>query len=27
VYALFGQFYLGLRLPIEKLGGWLNGSL
>jgi len=27
VYALFGQFYLALRLPIEKLGGWLNGSL
>jgi hydrogen peroxide-dependent heme synthase len=26
VYALFGQFYLGLRLPIEKLGGWLKGE-
>jgi len=27
VYALFGQFYLGIRLPIEKLRNWLNGSL
>lgn len=27
VYALFGQFYLAIRLPVEKLGGWLNGSL
>jgi hydrogen peroxide-dependent heme synthase len=27
VYALFGQFYLGVRLPIEKLGGWLGGKL
>ena len=27
VYALFGQFYLALRLPVEKLGGWLNGTL
>jgi chlorite dismutase len=27
VYGLFGQFFLGLRLPIEKLGGWLIGSL
>jgi chlorite dismutase len=27
VYALFGQFYLGVRLPIENLGRWLNGSL
>ncbi|HLY40546.1 MAG TPA: hydrogen peroxide-dependent heme synthase [Terracidiphilus sp.] len=27
VYALFGQFFLGVRLPIEKLGGWLNGKL
>jgi chlorite dismutase len=27
VYALFGQFYIGVRLPIEKLGGWLSGSL
>jgi hydrogen peroxide-dependent heme synthase len=27
VYALFGQFYLALRLPVEKLGGWLDGKL
>jgi chlorite dismutase len=27
VYALFGQFYLGIRLPIENLGGWLDGKL
>jgi len=27
VYALFGQFYIGVRLPIEKLGGWLDGKL
>jgi chlorite dismutase len=27
VYALFGQFYIGVRLPIEKLGGWLAGHL
>jgi chlorite dismutase len=27
VYALFGQFYIGVRLPIEKLGGWLQGKL
>jgi chlorite dismutase len=27
VYALFGQFYIGVRLPIEKLGSWLSGSL
>ena len=27
VYALFGQFYLGVRLPVEKLGGWLDGKL
>ena len=27
VYALFGQFYLALRLPIEKLGHWLGGKL
>ena len=26
-YALFGQFFIGLRLPIEKLGGWLSGKL
>ena len=27
VYALFGSFYLGVRLPIDKLGGWLSGKL
>ena len=27
VYALFGQFYLGVRLPVEKLGEWLDGKL
>jgi hydrogen peroxide-dependent heme synthase len=26
-YALFGQFFLGVRLPVLKLGEWLNGSL
>jgi len=24
-YALFGQFFIGLRVPLEKLGEWLNG--
>jgi chlorite dismutase len=27
VYALFGQFFLGVRLPVEKLGNWLEGKL
>lgn len=27
VYALFGQFYLALRLPGERLGNWLEGKL
>jgi chlorite dismutase len=27
VYALFGQFYIGVRLPMQKLGGWLEGNL
>ena len=27
VYALFGQFFLGVRLPVERLGGWLEGKL
>ena len=27
VYALFGQFYLGVRLPIENLDNWLSGKL
>jgi chlorite dismutase len=26
-YALFGQFFLGLRLGIEKLAGWVEGKL
>ncbi len=26
VYALFGQFFIGVRLPVEKLGEWLNGE-
>jgi chlorite dismutase len=27
VYALFGQFYLGVRLPLENFSKWLNGKL
>jgi chlorite dismutase len=27
VYALFGQFFLSLRLPVERLAGWLSGNL
>jgi chlorite dismutase len=27
IYALFGQFFIAVRLPIEKLGGWLGGKL
>jgi chlorite dismutase len=27
VYALFGQFFVGVRLPVGKLGEWLNGKL
>ena len=27
VYGLFGQFFIGVRLPIEKLANWLSGSL
>jgi chlorite dismutase len=27
IYALFGQFYLGIRLPVGKLTDWLNGKL
>ena len=27
VYALFGQFYLGVRLPVRRLGAWLEGKL
>jgi len=27
VYGLFGQFFLGLRLPVEKVGDWVGGKL
>jgi chlorite dismutase len=27
VYALFGTFQIGVRLPLENLGNWLSGSL
>ena len=27
VYALFGQFFIGVRLPVEKLGDWVEGKL
>ncbi len=27
VYALFGQFFIGVRLPVEKLSEWLSGKL
>lgn len=27
LYAAFGPFYVGVRLPVEKLGDWLMGSL
>ncbi|MGH9606815.1 MAG: hydrogen peroxide-dependent heme synthase [Terracidiphilus sp.] len=27
VYALFGQFFIGVRLPMEKLANWLEGKL
>ncbi len=27
IYALFGQFFIGVRLPVEKLGAWLAGRL
>jgi hydrogen peroxide-dependent heme synthase len=26
VYALFGQFFVGVRLPVEKLGEWVAGQ-
>jgi chlorite dismutase len=26
-YALFGQFFISLRLQIAKLANWLNGTL
>jgi peroxiredoxin len=27
VYALFGQFFLGVRLPLDNLHNWLDGKL
>ena len=27
IYALFGQFFIGVRLPIDSLAGWLGGQL
>ena len=27
VYALFGQFFIGVRLPAKRLASWLSGSL
>ena len=27
VYALFGQFYVGLRVPADQIGTWLKGEL
>ena len=27
VYALFGQFYIGVRIPLKHFGHWLSGSL
>ncbi len=27
VYALFGQFFLGVRMPMENLQNWLSGKL
>ena len=27
VYAIFGQFFLGVRLPVQKLDEWLSGRL
>ena len=27
VYALFGQFFISVRLPIEKLANWLEGKI
>ena len=26
IYALFGQFFIAIRLPIDKLGAWLRFS-
>ncbi len=27
IYALFGQFFIGVRLPVEKLGEWVEGKI
>jgi hypothetical protein len=27
VYAKFGQFFISVRLPVEKLSGWLEGKI
>jgi chlorite dismutase len=27
VYAKFGQFFISVRLPMERLPGWLEGKL
>jgi chlorite dismutase len=27
IYALFGQFFIAVRLPVEKLGSWASGKL
>jgi hydrogen peroxide-dependent heme synthase len=27
IYALFGQFYIGVRLPVEKLSAWMRGKI
>jgi hydrogen peroxide-dependent heme synthase len=26
-YAVFGQFFVGVRVPVAKLGEWMNGEL
>jgi len=26
VYALFGQFFIGVRLPVVKFGDWSRGN-
>ena len=26
VYALFGEFFVGVRLPVSDLGSWLEGK-
>jgi chlorite dismutase len=27
IYALFGQFFIGIRVQTEDLASWLNGKL